>query len=91
MDRPEATVTPNMVAVGNSVIPGTISTHNANLQAALSQCPIPIWRPRDGRNSVFVFWEAGPPGEEMDVVWAGLYSIVTAGLYSKGRCVNVCE
>ena len=57
MDRPEATVTPNMVAVGNSVIPGTISTLNANQQTALSQCPIPIWRPRDGRNSVFRFWE----------------------------------
>ena len=50
-------MTPYMVAVGNSAIPGTISTHNANLKAALSQCPIPVWRPRDGRTSVYVFWE----------------------------------
>ena len=57
MDRPEATVTPNMVAVGNSVIPGTIAAHNANQQTGLSQCPIPIWRPRDGWNTIFRFWE----------------------------------
>lgn len=50
-------MTPNMVAVGNSAIPGTNSTQNANLQAALAQCPIPLWRPRDGRNKTFIFWE----------------------------------
>ena len=43
-----------MVAVGNGKFPGT-KAQDATAQAALAQ--IPIWRPRNGRDGTFPFWE----------------------------------
>ena len=54
MDTPTTGVTPHMVAVGNGKFPGT-KAQDATAQAALAQ--IPIWRPRNGRDGTFPFWE----------------------------------
>jgi hypothetical protein len=47
-----------MVAVGTGKFPGK-EPQETTAQAALAQFPIPVWRPRDGRNKTFVFWEDG--------------------------------
>ena len=56
MDTPKVAVPRNMVAAGNSKVPGT-TAHSAISQGFGPGFVPPVWRVRDGRTNTYVLWD----------------------------------
>ena len=56
MDTPKLAVPRNMVAAGNSKVPGT-TAHSAISQGFGPGFVPPVWRVRDGRTNTYVLWD----------------------------------